>query len=91
MHSLSNELLSTKVIHLRSEAVMSNKTKKLQRLPKDELRQVAVEVRAELNQPQITDVLMSNVVSKLELVQDILSTITNSVTNNFKTICSNGR
>jgi hypothetical protein len=90
MHSLSNELLSMKVIHLKSDAIVSKKQRKLMALPKSELQQVAIEVRAELNQPKITDVLMSNIVTKNELVSDILFTINNSVVNNFKTICSNG-
>ena len=91
MHSLSNELLSTKVIHLKDSAVMSKKFSKLLKLKKTELQVIAKEVRAELRQPEITDVLTSPIVTKFELVQDIMSVIKNSVKQNFETICSNGR
>lgn len=86
MHSLSNELLNVKVIHLGNEAIMYRKREKLIKLSRTELVQVAEEVRVELNQPWITDVLASEVVTKSELVQDIMYTITNSVKSNFKTI-----
>ena len=89
MHSLSNELLSTKVIHLKDESIMKRKVAKLMRASKGILRLIAVQVRAELNQPAITDVLTSNFVTKQELVQDILFVLGNSVTNNFKTILRN--
>ena len=83
-------MLSTKVINLKDATVMGKKVKKLLALPKTELQTVAVEVRAELNQPQITDVLTSTFVKKSEIVEDILFSLSNSVLNNFKTICKNG-
>lgn len=86
MHSLSNELLNVKVIHLGNKAIMDRKREKLIKLSRVELVQIAQEVRVELNQPWITDVLASEVVTKSELVQDIMYTITNSVKSNFKTI-----
>lgn len=91
MHSLSNEVLSMKVIHLKSVEIVAKKQRKLMALPKNVLRLIAIQVRAELNQPQITDVLLSDYVSKTELAEDIFASISNSLVNNFKTICSNGR
>lgn len=60
MHSLSNELLNVKIIHLGNKAIMDRKREKLLKLSKPELVQVATEVRVELNQPWITDVLSSD-------------------------------
>jgi len=68
---------------------MKRKVAKLMRASKPVLRVIAVQVRAELNQPAITDVLLSDFVTKQELVQDILFVLGNSVTNNFKTILRN--
>lgn len=86
MHSLSNELLNVKVIHLGNKAIMDRKREKLIKLSRVELVQIAQEVRVELNQPWITDVLASEVVTKSELVQDIMYVISNSVKTNLKTI-----
>lgn len=86
MHSLSNEMLNLKVIYLGNSAIMSRKAEKLSKLSKPELIQVASEIRAELNQPWITDVLSSPETTKKEIVQDIMSVIKNSVKSNFKTI-----
>ena len=55
------------------------------------LRLINIQVRAELNQPVITDVLLLNSVTKDEIANDILFVLKNSVVKNFNTICSNGR
>ena len=91
MHSLSKELLSTKVLHLKDADVMDKKRRKLMALPKNELQTIAIEVRSELNQAKITDVLMASFVKKAELVNDIMFSISNSVSNNFKNIFGHGR
>lgn len=91
MHSLSCEMLNTKVIHLKSSAIMSKKFAKLMRCSKGDLISIAIEVRQELGAPRITDVLVSGCVTKFELVQDIMAVIRNSVSNNFKTILSSGK
>ena len=91
MHSLSKELLSTKVLHLKDATVMEKKRRKLMAQPKDTLRTIAIEIRSELNQKEITDVLSSSLVTKAEIVNDIMFSIKNSVSNSFKTIFSHGR
>lgn len=97
MHSLSNELLGMKIIYLGNSAIMDNKRKKLQKCNRAELVIIDTEVRAELNQPKITDVLSGSTetenvqiftISKAEIVEDILAVITNSVKSNLKTIFS---
>jgi hypothetical protein len=89
MHSLSNELLNMKVIHMTA-SVMATKRQKLLKCNRAELVTIDNEVRAELSQPWITDVLHSPHVSKAEIVNDIMSVVKNSVTNNFKTILKHG-
>ena len=89
MHSLSNELLNMKVIHMTA-SVMAAKSQKLLKCNRAELVTIDNEVRAELSQPWITDVLHSPHVSKAEIVNDIMSVVKNSVTNNFKTILKHG-
>lgn len=79
MHSLSQELLSTKVLHLRKSNIMDKKIVKLLALPKAELVRVAIEVRLELDQPSITDVLLESSTTKEEICNDILHTIQHSV------------
>lgn len=90
MHSLSNELLNVKVIHLSNTGIMSVKRQKLQKCSREELITIDTEVRAELSQPWITDVLHSSSVTKAEIVDDIMSVIKNSVSNNLKTILRYG-
>lgn len=90
MHSLSKEMLNMKIIHVKDSSIMSKKFGKLLRLNQHELQTIATEVRTELNQPRITDVLLSNHVTKIELVQDIMAVIRNSVSTGFKTILRNG-
>ncbi len=85
MHSLSKELLNTKVIHMTA-SIMATKRQKLLKCSYDELVTINNEVRAELNQPQITDVLSEDFVTKAEIANDIMSVVKNSVTNNLKTI-----
>lgn len=87
MHSLSNELLNMKVIHMTA-SVMATKRQKLLKCSRAELVAIDREVRAELSQPRITDVLHSSLVTKTEIANDIMSVVKNSVTNNFKTICN---
>ena len=85
MHSLSKELLNMKVIHMTATA-MATKREKLLKCNKEELITIASEVRAELKQPWITDVLCFDETTKAEIANDIMSVVKNSVTNNFKTI-----
>ena len=89
MHSLSNELLNMKVIHMTA-SVMATKRQKLLKCNRAELVTIDNEVRAELSQPWITDVLHSSHVTKAEIVDDILSVCKNSVINNLKTIVKHG-
>jgi len=86
MHSLSKELLNMKVIYLGNSRIVENKRKKLQKLTRERLVSIDAEVRAELNQPWITDVLCSESVTKAEIVDDIMFVITNSTLSNFKAI-----
>lgn len=90
MHSLSNELLNVKMIHLSNTGIMAAKREKLLNCSRGELVTIDNEVRAELSQPWITDVLVSAHVKKAEVVDDIMSVIKNSVSNNLKTIMRHG-
>ena len=91
MHSLSKEMLSVKVIHLGNKGIMQKKANKLMKQSKAVLRVIAVQVRSELGLPQITDVILFDSTTKMELVQDILFSLRNSVTNNLNTILQNGK
>lgn len=90
MHSLSNELLNVKMIHLSNTGIMEAKRQKLLKCSREELIAINTEVRAELSQPWITDVLHSSHVTKAEIVNDTMFVIKNSVTNNLKTIMRHG-
>lgn len=90
MHSLSNELLNVKMIHLSNAGIMGSKRTKLLKCSREELVTIDNEVRAELSQPWITDVLYSSHVTKAEIVDDIMSVCKNSVINNLKTILKHG-
>lgn len=90
MHSLSKEILSVKVIQLKDSGIMQKKVNKLMKQSKATLRLIAIQVRSELGLPSITDVLLLDQTTKVEIVQDIMFSLTNSVTNNLKSIF-NGR
>lgn len=68
MHSLSNELLNMKVIHMTA-SVMAAKRQKLLKCNRAELVTIDNEVRAELSQPWITDVLHSPHVQLLTILK----------------------
>lgn len=76
-----------KVIHMTA-SVMATKRQKLLKCSRAELIAIDSEVRAELNQPWIADVLNSRLITKAEIANDIMSVVKNSVINNFKTICN---
>lgn len=65
---------------------MDKKVLKLLGLPKHELVQVAIEVRTELGQPSITDVLLDESSTPSEICSDIMHAIKNSVKTNFATV-----
>lgn len=88
MHSLSNELLNVKIIHLSNKAIVDRKREKLIKLSRSELVQVATEVRVELNQPWITDTEIKTeaVIEESENVNVVLKSTTSNAVKLVKLI-----